>query len=172
MTIFYFIFINTTVINYNKKEKTQQNGLGNLKLKLRTKVRGGNASEDAGPLARGTDATKSVWRPISPENGDVLICINAQFMTQRVLKSWWSWTYQNSAVKRASARAILGWMTTWEVWFGEPKADNIVSFEVGRYSRGHHWRWFQRCIESQWPKHQNNRGKQGERETKHKPKKT
>jgi hypothetical protein len=53
-----FCFISTTVTNYNKKEKTQQEDLGNPKLKLRTKVRGGNASEDAGPLARGTDATK------------------------------------------------------------------------------------------------------------------
>jgi hypothetical protein len=41
--------------------------------------------------------------------------------------------YQNSAVKRASARAIPGWVTSWEVWFGEPKADNIVSLGVGRY---------------------------------------
>jgi hypothetical protein len=24
-------------------------------------------------------------------------------------------------------------MTSWEVWIGEPKADNIVSMEVGRY---------------------------------------
>lgn len=55
---FFFFLISTTVTNYNKKEKTQQEGLGNPKLKLRKKVRGGNASEDAGPLARGTDATK------------------------------------------------------------------------------------------------------------------
>jgi len=55
---FFFFFLSTTVTNYNKKEKTQQEGLGNPKLKLRTKVRGGNVSEDAGPLARGTDATK------------------------------------------------------------------------------------------------------------------
>jgi hypothetical protein len=26
-------------------------------------------------------------------------------------------------------------MTSWEVWFGEPKADNIVSLGVGRYNR-------------------------------------
>jgi hypothetical protein len=78
-----------------------------------------------------------LWRPTSPENEDVLICINAPFMTQRVLKSWWSWTYQNSAVKRASARAIPWWVTSWEVWFGEPKADNIVSLGVGRY------KWYQ-----------------------------
>jgi len=74
-----------------------------------------------------------LWHPTSLGNEDVLICINASFMTQRVLKPWWSWTYQNSAVKRASARAILGWVTSWEVWFGEPKANNIVSLGVGRY---------------------------------------
>jgi hypothetical protein len=74
-----------------------------------------------------------LWRPTSPGNEDVLICINAQFMKQRVLKLWWLWTYQNSAVKRTSARAISGWVTSWEVWFGEPKADNIVSLGVGRY---------------------------------------
>jgi hypothetical protein len=54
-------------------------------------------------------------------------------MTQRVLKSWWRWTYQNFAVKRASARAIPEWVTPWEIWFGEPKANNIVSFGVDRY---------------------------------------
>jgi len=75
-----------------------------------------------------------LWRLTSPTNEDVLICINAPFMTQRVLKPWWRWTYQNSAIKRASARAILGWVTFWEVWFGEPKEDNIVSLGVGRYS--------------------------------------
>jgi hypothetical protein len=74
-----------------------------------------------------------LWRPTSPGNDDVLICINEEFMTQHVLKPWWSWTYQNSAVKHASARAIPGWVTSWEIWFGEPKADNIVSLGVGRY---------------------------------------
>jgi hypothetical protein len=74
-----------------------------------------------------------LWRPTSPGNEDVLICINAPFMTQRVLKPWWSWTYQNSAVKRAAARAIPGWVTSWEVWYGEPKADSIVSLGVGHY---------------------------------------
>jgi len=75
-----------------------------------------------------------LWRPTSPGNEDVLICINAPFITQRVLKPWWPWTYQNSAVKRASARAILGWVISWEVWFREPKANNIVSLGVGRYT--------------------------------------
>jgi hypothetical protein len=75
-----------------------------------------------------------LWRPTSPENEDVFICINAHFMTQRVLKPWWLWTYQNSTVKRAFTRAIPGWVTSWEVWFDEPKADNIVSLEVGRYN--------------------------------------
>jgi hypothetical protein len=50
-----------------------------------------------------------LWRPTSPVNKDVLICINALFITQRILKSWWSWTYQNSAVKCASTRPILEW---------------------------------------------------------------
>jgi hypothetical protein len=77
-----------------------------------------------------------LWRPTSPGNEDVLICINAPFMTQRVLKPWWQWTYQNSTVKRAAARAIPGWVTSWEVWYGEPKADSIVSLGVGRYT--HH----------------------------------
>jgi hypothetical protein len=35
--------------NYNRKENTQQ-GLSNPKLKLRTKVRGGNVSGDADPM--------------------------------------------------------------------------------------------------------------------------
>jgi hypothetical protein len=84
-----------------------------------------------------TSLSSMLWRPTSPGNEDVLICINAPFMTQCVLKPWWSWTYQNSAVKRASARAIPGWVTSWEVWYGEPKADNIVSLGVGRY------KWYQ-----------------------------
>jgi hypothetical protein len=78
-----------------------------------------------------------VWHPTSLGNGDVLICMNAPFMTQRVLKPWWLWIYQNSAVKRASVRAIPGWVTSWEVWYGELKADNIVSLWVGRY------KWYQ-----------------------------
>jgi hypothetical protein len=78
-----------------------------------------------------------VWCSTSPEHEDVLICINAPFMTQRVLKSWWRWTYQNFAVKRVSARAIPGWVTSWEIWFGEPKANNIVSLGVDRY------KWYQ-----------------------------
>jgi hypothetical protein len=85
----------------------------------------------------------SVWRPTSPGNEDVLICINAPYMTQRVLKSWWQWTYQNSAVKRAAARAIPEWVTSWEVWYGEPKADNIVSLGVGRYKvHSSEWRGY------------------------------
>jgi len=72
-----------------------------------------------------------LWRPTSPGNEDVLICINAPFMTQRVLKPWWSWTYQNSAVKRAAARAIPGWVTSWEVWYGEPKSGQYCVIEGG-----------------------------------------
>jgi hypothetical protein len=37
-------------------EKQQKQGLGNPKLKLRMKVRGGNATEDASPMIRDTDA--------------------------------------------------------------------------------------------------------------------
>jgi len=55
---FFFFFFYKKKIK-KKKEKTQQKGLGNPKLKLRTKVRGGNASEYVGSLTRGTDATKS-----------------------------------------------------------------------------------------------------------------
>jgi hypothetical protein len=33
----------------------------------------------------------------------------------------------------AAARAIPGWVTSWEVWYGEPKADSIVSLGVDRY---------------------------------------
>jgi len=63
-----------------------------------------------------------LWRLTSPGNEDVLICINAPFMTQHILKPWWPWTHQNSAVKRASARAIPRWVTSWEVWFRGAKS--------------------------------------------------
>jgi hypothetical protein len=96
---------------------------------------------------------EQVWRPTSPGNEDVLICINAPFMTQRVLKTWWQWTYQNSAVKRVSARAIPGWVTSWKVWYGEPKADSIVSLGVDRYKMVLEplpsLRWWERA-QAQW----------------------
>jgi hypothetical protein len=83
-----------------------------------------------------------LWRPTSPGNDDMFICIFAPFLTQCVLKSWWPWTYQNSLVKRASMRVVLGWVTPWEVWIGGPKADNIVSFGVGRYTLwAFNWKW-------------------------------
>jgi hypothetical protein len=63
-----------------------------------------------------------IWRPTSSGNCDVLICINALFLTQRVLKQWWSWTYQNSAVKCASAIVVPRWVTSWEVWFRGAKS--------------------------------------------------
>jgi len=63
-----------------------------------------------------------LWRPTSPGNEDVCICLNAPFITQRVLKPWWQWTYQNSAAKRASMRVVPGWVTSWEVWFGGAKS--------------------------------------------------
>jgi cobalamin biosynthesis protein CobT len=50
----------------------------------------------------------------------------------------------DSAVKRASARAILRWVSSWEVWFGEPKADNIVSLGVCRYN------WYSTSLKHQW----------------------
>jgi hypothetical protein len=56
---FFFFFFYKYIRNYYKEKiKEQKQGLGNPNLKLRMKVRGGNASEDAGPLARGTDASK------------------------------------------------------------------------------------------------------------------
>jgi hypothetical protein len=63
-----------------------------------------------------------MWRSTLPGNEDVLICIFAPFLTQRVLKPWWPRTYQNSAVKRAFVRVVPGWLTTWEVWFGGAKS--------------------------------------------------
>jgi hypothetical protein len=58
-----------------------------------------------------------LWRPTSLgyRNRYVLICIFATFLTKHVLKPWWPWTYQNSAVKRASARVVPGWVNSWEV---------------------------------------------------------
>jgi hypothetical protein len=41
--------------NYNRNIKQQKQGLGNPKFKLRMKVCGGNASEDAGLMIRNTD---------------------------------------------------------------------------------------------------------------------
>lgn len=49
-----------------------------------------------------------LWCLTLPENGDMLLCTNTPFLTQYVLKSWWTRTYQNSAIKRASARAVPG----------------------------------------------------------------
>jgi hypothetical protein len=63
-----------------------------------------------------------VWHPTSSGNGDVLICINAPFLTQRVLKPWCPWTYQNSIVKRASMKVVPGWVIFCEVWFGGAKS--------------------------------------------------
>jgi hypothetical protein len=57
--LFYFYFYKYIRNYYNENLKEQkQEGLGNPNLNLKMKVRGGNASEDAGPLARGTDASK------------------------------------------------------------------------------------------------------------------
>jgi hypothetical protein len=54
-----------------------------------------------------------LWRSTSPQygNGDVLICIFSPFLTQRVLKLWWPWTYQNSLDKLAYVRVVPGWVT-------------------------------------------------------------
>jgi len=54
-------------------------------------------------------------------------------LEQRILKPWWPWTYQNFAVKRASARVVLGWVTSWEVWFGGAKSEQYCVVGVGRY---------------------------------------
>jgi uncharacterized PurR-regulated membrane protein YhhQ (DUF165 family) len=70
-----------------------------------------------------------LWRPTSLTYGNkyVLICIFVHFLTQCVLKPWWQWTYQNFTAKRDSARVVPWWVMSWKVWFGEPKAENIVS---------------------------------------------
>jgi hypothetical protein len=85
----------------------------------------------------GTQGPKKgwLWHPTSSRNDDVLICINASFMTQRVLKPWWPWTYPNSAVKRASARVIPGWVTSWEAWFGGAKSGQYCVIEGGSLHR-------------------------------------
>jgi len=77
-----------------------------------------------------------LWRPTSPGNEDVLICINAPFMTQLILKPWWLWTYQNFAVKRAFARAIPRWVTFWEVWFGGAKSGQYCVIGGGSLHSG------------------------------------
>jgi hypothetical protein len=51
----------------------------------------------------------------------MLICIFASFLTQRVLKLWWLWIYQNFAVKRISARIVSGWVNSRKVWFKRVK---------------------------------------------------
>ena len=50
-------------------------------------------------------------------DGDVLICILTP-----LIKLWWLWSHQNSAVKRASTRVVPGWVTSWEVWFKGAKS--------------------------------------------------
>jgi hypothetical protein len=69
--------------------------------------------------------------------GCVYICINAPSLTQRILKLWWPWTYQNSVVKSASARVVQDGWPSGKSGSGEPKADNIVSLRVNRY------KWYQ-----------------------------
>jgi hypothetical protein len=41
--------------NYNTNEKQQKQWSDNPKFKLKTKVHGGNATEDAGPIIHDTD---------------------------------------------------------------------------------------------------------------------
>lgn len=81
-----------------------------------------------------------LWRPITSGygNGDVLICINTSFLTQRVLKSWWPWVCQNSAIKRASTRVVL---TSWEVWFGRAKSGKYCVVRSGS---------LQECVLKRW----------------------
>jgi hypothetical protein len=55
--LFSFLFFKIGEQTY-KKDKTQL-GLGNPKFKLRTKIHGDNASEDASPIVWGMDTTKS-----------------------------------------------------------------------------------------------------------------
>jgi hypothetical protein len=57
---FFFFFFKYIRNHFNENLKEQkQERLGNPNLKLRMKIRGGNAFEDTGPLTRGTDAIKS-----------------------------------------------------------------------------------------------------------------
>jgi hypothetical protein len=85
-----------------------------------------------------------LWYPTSPRyrNVYVLICIFAHFLTQHVLKLWWSWTYQNSTVKRASVRVVPGWVTSWKVWFGRVKNGQYYVVGVNRYNA---WRVCSKC---------------------------
>jgi len=125
MTQFTFFFKKNIKKKIRSSQKIVSEPLPSLRWWERAQAQWGTPAGTLGPK-RGW-----LWRSTSPGNEDVLICINAPFMTQRVLKPWWSWTYQNSAVKRAFARAILGWVTSWEVWFGEPKKRTILC----------HWGW-------------------------------
>jgi hypothetical protein len=43
-------------------------------------------------------------------------------------------TTRFKAVMVMNLSEIPGWVTSWEVWYGEPKADSIVSLGVGRYN--------------------------------------
>jgi len=63
------------------------------------------------------------------------------FLTQHVLKPWWPWTYQNSAVKYASTGVVPGWVTSWEVWFGGAKSEQDCVVGVGHYKCGSYERW-------------------------------
>jgi hypothetical protein len=75
-----------------------------------------------------------VWRPISPEYGNVnvLICIFASFLKQCALKLWWLWIYQNNVVKRAYAIVVQWWMIFYEVYFREVKNEQYCIVWVGR----------------------------------------
>jgi len=71
-----------------------------------------------------------LWRFTSTGMGMsmcMLICIFAPFLIQRILKSWWLWTYKNSTIKRASTRVVPWWVTYWKVCFREEeKMNNII----------------------------------------------
>jgi len=48
-----------------------------------------------------------------------------------LLKSWWLWTYKNSAVKRASAKVVGNLLKN--LVRGSKKINNIVSLGISRY---------------------------------------
>jgi len=75
-----------------------------------------------------------LWRPTSHRNDDVLICIFTLFLSQRVLKPWRPWTYQNFAVKCTSAIVVPRWVTSWEVLFGRAKNRQYCIVGVGCYT--------------------------------------
>jgi hypothetical protein len=85
--------------NY-KKEKIL--GLDNSKLKLRMKIRGDNASEDAGSIVWGTDITK----PGSP----VKVIFGVHWVT-RIQTTLYEWTWRERSNKITQKNIKRKWKT-------------------------------------------------------------